>query len=360
MFNTGFWKGRKVFITGHTGFKGSWLSIWLHSMGAVVTGYSLRPPTDPSLFELCGLEGLTNSIIADVRDLRLLKDALASAGPEVVIHMAAQSLVRDSYANPLETYSVNVMGTLNLFEAVRECKGVRAVINVTTDKCYENRELARGYREDDTLGGYDPYSSSKACSELVTTAYRNSFFNVRDYEEHGVAFASARAGNVIGGGDWAADRLVPDFIRALSKNEPVVIRNPGAVRPWQHVLEPLSGYLMLAERLVSDGAAYAGGWNFGPDDGDARSVEWLVERLCSMWGEDASYTTDEADHPHETNYLKLNSEKARTRLGWRPRWKIEEALFRVMEWTEAWRKGGDLREVCLGQIESYLNETAGV
>ncbi|MBI5418635.1 MAG: CDP-glucose 4,6-dehydratase [Deltaproteobacteria bacterium] len=355
----GFWKNRRVFLTGHTGFKGAWLSLWLHRLGAEVTGYALEPPTQPSLYELCGVDTLVKSVVSDIRDGDKLSRSMADSRPDVVIHMAAQPLVRESYRDPVETYSTNVMGTVNLFEAVRKCASVRAVVNVTTDKCYENRESVMGYRENEPLGGYDPYSSSKACSELVTSAYRSSFFNPRDYKTHGVGVASARAGNVIGGGDWAQDRLVPDCVRAILKQEKIRVRNPRAVRPWQHVLEPLSGYLTLAQRLVEDGPAYAEGWNFGPEDHGAQPVEWIVRRFCKAWGPGASYEVDKGEHPHETHFLKLDCSKARTRLGWSPRWNLEDAIDRVVAWTRAYKEKGDLREVCLRQIGQYENSPLG-
>lgn len=348
-----FWQGKRVFLTGHTGFKGSWLSIWLHSLGAQVTGYALDPPTAPSLFELAGVGGLVNSVIADIRDLDRLTSEMQKASPEIVIHMAAQPLVRDSYKIPVETYAINVMGTVHLLEAVRSCTSVRAVVNVTTDKVYENREWHWGYRENEPFGGYDPYSNSKGCSELVTAAYRSSYFNPLEYDSHGVAVASARAGNVIGGGDFAADRLVPDVIRAILSKEPVMIRNPHAIRPWQHVLEPLSGYLLLSQRLFENGAQYAGGWNFGPPEEDARPVEWLVERLCTMWGGEASWLLDGGNHPHEAHYLKLDCAKAHAELGWWPRWGLERALASIVEWTRVYQDRGDIRGVCEQQISGY-------
>ncbi len=353
MIDAAFWKGKKIFLTGHTGFKGSWLSLWLHTLGAEVTGYALEPPTVPSLYQMCGIEGLVKSIIADVRDLDRLKEAMRQAAPEIVIHMAAQPLVRDSYKIPVETYAINVMGTVNLLEAVRSSPGVKAVVNVTTDKCYENKEWLWGYRENEPMGGYDPYSNSKGCSELVTAAYRNSYFNPKQYAEHGVAVASARAGNVIGGGDWASDRLIPDCVRALLKGERITIRNPHAIRPWQHVLEPLGGYLLLAQKLYEGGPAFAEGWNFGPDDADAMPVEWLVERLCANWGGNAAYEIDKGEHPHEAHYLKLDCSKAKALLGWHPRWSLEKALARIVEWTLAYRQKDDLRKVCLRQITEY-------
>ncbi len=358
MIDPGFWKGRRVFLTGHTGFKGSWLSMWLTSLGSEVTGYALEPPTVPSLYDICGVGGLMRSVTADVRDGESLARAMGEARPEVVIHMAAQPLVRDSYKNPVETYNINVMGTVNMLEAVRGCKGVRAVINVTTDKCYENKECLWGYSEDSVLGGYDPYSNSKACSELVTASYRSSFFNPKDYAVHHIGLATARAGNVIGGGDWAVDRLVPDCIRALLGGEKVRIRNPHAIRPWQHVFEPLSGYMMLAQRLYADGPAFSEGWNFGPHEDDAKPVEWIVGRLCSMWGEGAGYEIDEGEHPHEANYLKLNCAKARAELGWKPRWGLDKALESIIEWTHAYSDGRDMREVSLKQIKDFSEEIA--
>lgn len=353
MVNAEFWQGKRVFLTGHTGFKGSWLAIWLQRLGAVVTGYALEPPTTPSLFDLAGVGNLLTSVIADIRDLERLRAELAAAAPEIVIHMAAQPLVRDSYKIPVETYAINVMGTVHLLEAVRSCPSVRAVVNVTTDKVYDNREWVWGYRENEPLGGYDPYSNSKGCSELVTAAYRSSYFNPRDYDRHGVAVATGRAGNVIGGGDWANDRLIPDFIRSLLAGVSVQIRNPDAIRPWQHVLEPLSGYLTLAERLVTAGASYAAGWNFGPAEEDARPVAWLVERLCTLWGAGAAYAIDRGDHPHEANYLKLDCSKARQELGWTPRWSLDRALGSIVDWTRAYTNKEDLLACCREQIDAY-------
>ncbi len=348
-----FWQNRKVFVTGHTGFKGAWLCILLDSLGAAVTGYALVPPTEPSLFDLSGMARRITSLQGDVRDLEHLCRCVKEASPEIVIHMAAQPLVRDSYRDPVTTYATNAMGTVNLLEAVRGTPGIRAVLNVTTDKCYENREWIWGYRENDPLGGYDPYSSSKACSELVTSAYRHSYFNPKDYDVHGVAVASARAGNVIGGGDWAKDRLVPDIISALLANEKIHIRNPHSIRPWQHVLEPLSGYLLLVQKLLEDGPRYAGGWNFGPYDEDARPVEWIVKELCEKWGASAGYEVDSGDHPHEARFLKLDCTKAQVELGWRPRWNLERTLEHVASWAKAYKAGDDLYRVCLEQIGEY-------
>lgn len=346
--NPDFWAGKKVFLTGHTGFKGGWLSLWLQSLGAEVHGYALSPPTEPNLFTVAKIgQGMASSTIADIRDAPALTQAMKIAQPDIVFHLAAQPLVRYSYAEPTETYATNVMGTVNLFEAIRKTSTVRAVLNITTDKCYENREWLKPYREDEPLGGYDPYSSSKACSELVTAAYRQSFL-----AESGVAVASARAGNVIGGGDWAQDRLIPDFLRAIDTNKPLVVRAPNAIRPWQHVLEPLSGYLMLAERLFVEGADFAEAWNFGPADEDARNVGWIVEQLVAA-KPGASWQADKKSQPHEANYLKLDSSKARARLGWQPRWKLQSALEKIMQWHKGWHSEKDMRQYTLAEIAAY-------
>ena len=357
--NTTFWQGKKVLLTGHTGFKGSWLSIWLQSMSAQVVGYALAPPTKPSLFELAYVAKGMTSIIGDIRDIPHLHRVFDEFQPEIVIHMAAQSLVRYSYLQPVETYSINVMGIVNLLEAVRVTKSVKAVVNVTSDKCYENREWAWGYRENEAMGGFDPYSSSKGCAELVTAAYRNSYFNSAKYRDHGVAIASARAGNVIGGGDWAEDRLIPDVMRAISEAKPVNIRNPHAIRPWQHVLDPLSGYLLLAEKLYTEGASYAEGWNFGPNEQDVKHVQWIVEKLTQSWGEGASWELDGGDHPHEAHYLKLDCSKAKSRLDWSSRWSLAKALEKIVEWHHRERKGENLRSVTLAQINDYLSTRNG-
>ncbi len=345
-----FFRGKKVFLTGHTGFKGSWLSLWLQSMGVEVTGYALQPPTDPSLFKVADVAKGMTSIIGDIRDADALNKAMSEAQPDIVIHMAAQPLVRYSYVDPVETYSTNVMGTVHLLEAVRKSPCVRAVVNVTSDKCYENKEWVWGYRENEPMGGFDPYSNSKGCAELVTSAYRNSFFN------DSAAVASARAGNVIGGGDWANDRLIPDILRAIGENRPVVIRSPHAIRPWQHVLEPLSGYLQLSQRLYEEGVSYAEGWNFGPNDEDARPVLWIVERLTQQWGEGASWQVDQSDHPHEAHYLKLDCSKAKVRLDWQPRWHLDRALEAIVSWQRAYLVGQNMHEFTLKQIEIYQEQ----
>lgn len=353
MIDKSFWPNKKVFVTGHTGFKGSWLCLWLKSLGAKVSGYALNPNTKPSLYELCNIDDFVISVISDIRDREALAEAMSNAEPEIVIHMAAQPLVRESYKNPSETYETNVMGTVNFFEAVRKCESLRAVVNVTTDKCYENKEWDWGYRENEPLGGYDPYSNSKACSELVTSSYRNSFFNVDEYKNHGVGMASARAGNVIGGGDWTKDRLIPDCIKSLLEREKIIIRNPQAIRPWQHVLEPLCGYLLLAENLYRDGPQYAEGWNFGPDDNDAKTVEWIVKKICDKWEDNSSYKIDDGSHLHEANHLKLDCSKAKHRLAWYPKWSIDQAIDKIIEWTKAYEGQQDLRAVCLKQIKEY-------
>lgn len=353
LFN-GFYLNRKVLITGHTGFKGSWLCLLLSELGADVYGYALEPPTDPSLFAEANVDRLVTSFVGDIRNLSYLTQIVQQVQPEIVIHMAAQPLVRDSYKNPVETYEINVMGTVNLFEAVRQTPGIRAVVNVTTDKCYENREWHWGYREYEPMGGYDPYSNSKGCSELVTSSFRNSFFNSKDYVSHGVAVASARAGNVIGGGDWAADRLVPDFIRAISAGETLKIRSPYAIRPWQHVMEPLTGYLTLAQNLFIQGPAFNGGWNFGPDDRDAQNVEWITKTICHLWGEGAGYELDKNPQPHEASYLKLDCSKAKAELGWYPKWNIETSLKSIVDWNKAYLQGENIRDFTINQINQYF------
>lgn len=349
------YKGRKVLITGHTGFKGSWLCILLNKLGADIYGYALEPPTTPSLFNEAKIEEFITSFIGDVRDYKMLSEIIKKIQPEIVIHMAAQPLVRESYKIPIETYSINIMGTVHLLEACRHTKSVKAIVNVTTDKCYENKEWNWGYRENEPMGGYDPYSSSKGCSELVTSSYRNSYFNPSKYSEHGVGLASARAGNVIGGGDWAEDRLIPDFIRAISKGKVVNIRSPYAIRPWQHVLEPLTGYLTLAEKLFSEGPLYSQGWNFGPDDKDAKNVEWITKIICSLWGNGASYEIDTNPQPHEANYLKLDCSKAKAELGWIPRWNIGTTLDSIVKWNKAFLSGENIRIITERQIEDYYN-----
>ena len=356
MVSEHFWKRKQVFITGHTGFKGSWLALWLDLLGADVVGYSLPSPTVPSHFESAQIGKGITTIESDVKHFDQLKKAIQTHNPEIVFHLAAQSLVRPSYDDPIETYSTNVMGTVNLLEAIRKISSVKVIINVTSDKCYENKEWVWGYRENDPVGGYDPYSSSKGCAELVSSAYLQSFFNPAKYDNHGVGLATARAGNVIGGGDFAEDRLIPDIVKTLSKGEIVNIRYPKAVRPWQHVLEPLSGYLELARRLYENGAMFSGAWNFGPTENDVKDVGWVVNKFVEAWGEEASWRVDKNKHPHEAGLLKLDCSKAYTILGWSSRLNIEKALKWTVEWyKEFYRNPDSVRKVTLQQIEEYEN-----
>lgn len=355
LFN-GAYLGKRVFLTGHTGFKGSWLTLWLNALGAEVTGYSLGPPTSPSLFECARIEEVCSSVYADVRDYQALLSSMSASGPDVVIHMAAQSLVKTSYERPLETYETNVLGTANVLEAVRRTPTVRLCISVTSDKCYENREWVYAYREVDPMGGYDPYSSSKGCAELVGAAYRRSFFNPKRYVDHAKALVSVRAGNVIGGGDWAPDRIVPDIARALSRGEAVAVRNPGSIRPWQFVLEPLAGYLWLGARLLDNPTAYDYGWNFGPDSESCITVRELVEKAVALWRRGRwSGTGDSGGKTYEANFLKLDSTKARTMLGWRPLYSIDETLRATVEWYHGFYEdaGFDARSFTLDQIGAY-------
>lgn len=346
--NRGFWAGRRVFLTGHTGFKGGWLALWLADMGAEVHGYALPAPAGPSFYTTTGVAAhLAGECLADIRDADVLRAAITAARPEIVLHLAAQPLVRASYRDPVETYSVNVMGLVNLFEVARACPSIGAMVNVTTDKCYENREWLWPYREDEALGGHDPYSASKACAEIVTASYRRAFL-----AEAGIALASARAGNVIGGGDWAVDRLIPDFLRSLDRDETLVLRSPNATRPWQHVLEPLAGYLTLAEALLDQGATMAEAWNFGPGPQDVASVSDIVDRLCVRIA-GAGWELASDVQLHEAQSLALDSAKARARLGWRMRWQIEEALSRTLDWHLAWREGANLAALSLSQIAAY-------
>jgi CDP-glucose 4,6-dehydratase len=353
MLDRSFWRGRKVFLTGHTGFKGSWLSLWLHSLGADVTGYALGPPTNPNLFEQAKLADLVRSICADIRDFQRLKTEMTACRPDVIIHMAAQSVVRRGYEDPIETYSSNVMGTVHVLEAVRQLNRACVVVNVTSDKCYSNREWVWGYRENEPMGGRDPYSNSKGCAELVTTAYQESFFPPATMDRHGVALASARAGNAIGGGDWTSDQLIPDLMRAFLAGKPCLIRSPSAIRPWQFVLEPLHGYLMLAERLMEDASRFAGAWNFGPAEADAKPVSWIADELAQSWGNGACWKRDAGAHPHEAHFLKLDASKARSCLNWRPLLPLQQALHWIVEWYRAFQSGADLRFLSRTQIEQY-------
>lgn len=349
----GFYRGKKVLVTGHTGFKGAWLSAWLSELGAEATGYALDLPTIPNLFEVAGLSGKMTSIRGDVRDAAGLKTTFRECRPDIVIHMAAQSLVRRSYEEPLLTYETNVMGTINVFEICRCVPSVRALVNVTSDKCYENCGQVKNYKESDPIGGYDPYSSSKGCSELVTQAYLRSFFNPKNYRTHAVAAASARSGNVIGGGDWSEDRLIPDGIRAFTGKKSLLIRYPDAIRPWQHVLEPLYGYLLLAKCLYEKGPSFSGAWNFGPNENDARPVRWVAERMADMWGAGATWDIDDNEKLHEANYLKLDCSKARLKLGWRPQWDLETALDNTISWYKAYYDGKDMAALTVSEIKIY-------
>ena len=347
--NTEFWAGKRVFVTGHTGFKGSWLSLWLQSMGAEVKGFALAPPSVPSLFEHANVADGMTSEIGDIREFESIKRSMVDFNPQILIHMAAQPLVRLSYKEPIQTYATNVMGTVHVLEAARKCPELKAIVNVTTDKCYENREWVWGYRETERMGGHDPYSNSKGCSELVTSAYRDSFFNTNST----ASLASARAGNVIGGGDWAEDRLIPDILRAFEESKPVVIRNPEATRPWQHVLEPLGGYLLLAQHLFDTGDEFAEGWNFGPHDQDVKSVESILDYMVMSWGAGASWKLESDLQPHEAQLLKLDISKAHSRLNWQPQWSLEFALDQIIDWHLCWLRDGDIKSKTLEQIRAY-------
>jgi CDP-glucose 4,6-dehydratase len=354
MSDPNFWQGKRVLITGHTGFKGSWLALWLQTLGAQVVGYALEAPTQTSMFELAAVaEGMT-SILGDIRDLTHLQQVTSDFRPEIVMHLAAQPLVRKSYQLPVETYSTNVMGTVHLLEAIRQVGGVRAVVCVTSDKCYHNRNWVWSYRENELLGGYDPYSSSKACAELVTSAYRSSFFSSSDAATPPTAIATARVGNVIGGGDWSEDRLVPDALHCLMQNKPLFVRNPHATRPWQHVLEPLNGYLMLTERLYADGKTFSEAWNFGSSDIHPKSVVWMVEQLISLWGSDIAWELDKNSHPHEESYLKVDCSKAHNKLGWKQKLDVKTTLSWIVDWTKAFKTGAQMRRYTQEQIQNFM------
>lgn len=355
MVSSSFWQDKRVLVTGHTGFKGSWLCLWLQYCGAKVTGFALAPPTQPSLFEQAQVANNMTSIIGDIRDLSELKKLMQQVQPEVVFHLAAQPLVRYSYQEPIETYSTNVMGTLHVLESIRSVDTVRAAVMITTDKCYENKEWLWGYRENEPMGGHDPYSSSKACAELLIASYRDSYFSHEKYQQHRTAIASARAGNVIGGGDWAQDRLIPDIIRALQQQQTIQIRYPHAIRPWQHVLEPLAGYLQLAEKLYSEGVNYAQAWNFGPNDEDAKPVQWIVEKMLTSWGNNVGWSIEGGDHLHEARYLKLDCSKAHVLLNWKPHWNLAVALEKIVTWHQAQINGEDMKALSLAQIQDYVS-----
>lgn len=348
-----FWQSKRVFLTGHTGFKGSWMALWLQQMGAEVAGYALAAPTDPAIFDLAHVADGMISHQADVRDLDTLAVALSDHQPDVVIHMAAQSLVRESYEHPVDTYATNVMGSVNVLEACRRAGSVRAVVIVTTDKCYDNCENMTGYKETDPLGGYDPYSSSKGAAEIATAAYRQSFFNPADWDTHGVGVASVRAGNVIGGGDWAKDRLIPDLISSFIAGAKTVIRYPGAIRPWQHVLEPVAGYLILAQRLHDEGTSFAEAWNFGPGNDSEKTVQYIADTLSALWGGDAGWTLDQGDFPHEATFLKLDCTKAIKKLAWQPHLELDQALAMTVDWYQAFAAKQNLKEFTLEQIKNF-------
>jgi CDP-glucose 4,6-dehydratase len=347
MIDQNFWKGKRVFLTGHTGFKGSWTALWLHSLGAIVKGYALSPPTDPSLFNEAKIDSIIDSKIGDIRNQDMLYEYMTTFNPDILIHMAAQPLVRYSYDAPIETYEVNVIGTVKVLEVARSCTNLKAIVNITTDKCYENDGRSEGYKESDPMGGHDPYSSSKGCAELVASAYRRSFL-----QDQGIGLASVRAGNVIGGGDWADDRLIPDILRSFEKNEPVVIRNPKATRPWQHVLEPLSGYLVLAQRLYKNQEDYAEGWNFGPNEKDVKPVGWILDKMIAKWP-NSSWELDQNSNPHEAGFLNLDISKAESKMGWKPVWELSQALDKIIDWQKAWLNKEDMQAVCLSEIEEY-------
>lgn len=350
--NRDFWNGKTVLLTGHTGFKGSWLSLWLQKLGVNLVGFSKSVPTKPSLFEIANVENGMSSIIGNVCDYEKVSGVLKEYKPKIVIHMAAQAILRESYKDPIETYSTNVIGTVNLLEAIRKESNVRVVLNVTSDKCYEPDISSKGYKETDRLGGYDPYSNSKACSELVTSSFRNSFFDKEHYKQHGVALATCRAGNVIGGGDWGVDRLIPDIMRGILNNEMINIRNPNSIRPWQHVLDPLNGYLTLAEKLWSTGSEFAEGWNFGTEGNEEKSVKWITEKITEQWDRNIEWKIDDKVNPHEEKFLRLDCSKAELKLGWNPKINLEKALL----WTTKWYKGFEEKKEMRKFTEEQVNE----
>ena len=350
MIDRAFWQGKRVFLTGHTGFKGSWLSLWLSSLGAEVKGYALNPPTLPSLFIEAKIDSIIDSQIADIRSQDILHESMTKFSPDILIHMAAQPLVKYSYNAPIETYEVNVIGTAKVLEVARSCPNLKAIVNITTDKCYENDNRSEGYKEEDPMGGYDPYSSSKSCAEFVASSYRRSFL-----QDKGVGLVSVRAGNVIGGGDWADDRLIPDILRSFEKKKPVIVRNPRATRPWQHVLEPLSGYLILAQKLYKDQKKYSEGWNFGPNDENAKPVDWILNKMIAKWPS-SSWKLDTDSSHHEAGFLKLDISKAKSKLGWKPVWELNHTLDRIILWHKAWLNKEDMQAICLTEIKEYMKD----
>jgi len=350
MIDQEFWTGKRVFVTGHTGFKGGWLCLWLNHLGSSVKGYSLEPPSSPSLYEVAKIDSIVDSQIGDIRNQELLHKSMVSFNPDILIHMAAQPLVRLSYDEPIETYEVNIMGTVKVLEVARHCPNLKAIINITTDKCYENLGLDKSYSETDPMGGFDPYSSSKACSELVTSSYRRSYLN-----DLGVGLASVRSGNVIGGGDWANDRLIPDILRSFELNKSVIVRNPNATRPWQHVLEPLSGYLLLAQKLYTNSEKYSEGWNFGPNEKDVQPVHWILDKMISYWP-NASWTLDDNVNPHEASFLKLDISKASEILGWTPTWDLKMTLGNIIRWHKLWIGDAEMQQVCITEIDNFTRD----
>ncbi len=351
--NEKFWDKKKVLITGHTGFKGSWLSLWLQKFNANVIGFSKSVPTNPSLFESAKVENGMTSIIGNICNYDKIEETINEFKPEIVIHMAAQAILRESYANPIETYATNVMGTVNLLESIRKIGNVKVILNVTTDKCYEPNIISNGYLETDRLGGYDPYSNSKACSELITASFRNSFFNLKENQKKGVALATCRAGNVIGGGDWGKDRLIPDIMKGILDNNLIKIRNPNSTRPWQHVLDPLNGYLTLIEKLWLSGSKFSEAWNFGPLENDEKSVKWIVEKITEQYSKNIRWDIDNNTNPHEEDHLRLNCNKANSRLNWLPKLNLEQGLEWTIEWYKKYEQNYNIREITEQQIEKF-------
>lgn len=351
MLEQDFWQDKRVYLTGHTGFKGSWLSLWLQSMEAKVKGYALKPTTTPNLYTEANIGDKIESEFGDIRNLKQLQASMIDFNPDIVIHMAAQPLVRLSYKEPVETYETNVMGTVKVLEAARNCTNLKSIVSVTTDKCYENKEWLWGYRENEAMGGHDPYSSSKGCAELVCSAYSRSFLR-----EKGIGLATARAGNVIGGGDWADDRLIPDILKAFEHKQTIIVRNPNSIRPWQHVLEPLSGYLVLAQELYKSPEDYAEGWNFGSQDDDAKPVDWILDKMASKWQGKVNWQLDDNSQLHEAGLLKLDISKAKSRLHWQPTWHLDNSLERIIKWHQAWMNKEDMNRYCLEEIKQYVND----
>jgi len=355
VMSTQFWKDKTILLTGHTGFKGSWLSLWLQKLGANLIGFSKSIPTEPSLFEIANVKEEMTSVIGNVCNYSKLSDIITDYKPEIVIHMAAQAILRESYKDPIETYATNVMGTVNLLESIRNSNSVRVILNITSDKCYEPKKFPEDYKEDDPMGGYDPYSSSKGCSELVTSSFRNSFFNPKEFVKHKVALASARAGNVIGGGDWGLDRLIPDIMRGIFDNKPIRIRNPNATRPWQHVLEPLNGYLLLIEKMWTDGPEFSEGWNFGPSETNSKSVKWIVEKISQKWNQKISWIIDDNKNPHEENYLGLDCSKIRSKLGWTSKMNLDKGISLTIDWYKQYEQKNDMKKVTEKQIDDFIS-----